>query len=72
MADSFGAIFCSLEVDADFGVGFGVNVIDVFSIEAVGKHALLNVLPYFTIENIAYQNTNIKTADARKSAKVIG
>ena len=26
VADSFGAIFCSLEVDADFGVGFGISM----------------------------------------------
>ena len=56
MADSFGAIFCSLEVDADFGVGFGVNVTDVFSIEAVGKHALLNV--HFDEQGFSFSETD--------------
>ena len=56
VADSFGAIFCSLEVDADFGVGFGVNVTDVFSIEAVGKHALLNV--HFDEQGFSFSETD--------------
>lgn len=43
MADSFGAIFCSLEVDFDAGFGFGFDVTDIFSIKAMGKHTLISV-----------------------------
>ena len=43
VADSFGAIFCSLEVDFDAGFGFGFDVTDIFSIKAMGKHTLISV-----------------------------
>lgn len=35
MADPFGAVFCSLEVDFDAGFGFGFEVTDIFSIKAM-------------------------------------
>ena len=41
---------------ADFGVGFGVNVTDVFSIEAVGKHALLNI--HFDEQGFSFSETD--------------
>jgi len=43
VADSFGAVFCSLEVDFDAGFGFGFEVTDIFSIKAMGKHTLISV-----------------------------
>ena len=43
VADSFGAVFCSLEVDFDAGFGFGFEVTDIFFIKAMGKHTLISV-----------------------------
>ena len=40
LLDSLGAIFYSLEVDADIGVGCGVGIESIGSIEAGAKYAL--------------------------------
>lgn len=56
VADSFGAIFCSLEVDFDAGFGFGFDVTDIFSIKAMGKHTLISV--HFDEQGFSFGKTD--------------